>query len=165
MTSITAFRTFFVSRGHNRAQQLPEKKPVNPTRYKLLLRHIFLPRLWRSRPTNDDGGEASGEDSYKRGMLPNIPHGSLTGIRTFINGRGKTANGSRILHSLAIEEEADTSSTEKHGHDQLITVSHDISLQSAMVLQVHLDCYVKITADLFVKASNADDWDYHRQCV
>jgi len=135
MTSITAFRAFFVARNnephHHRQGSDPKRWS---SRSKQLLRRLIAPSSWRSRHTSETPGGDSGKAAGRRagGMrhLPSIPRGTMTGIRTFIDGQGRTRMGmSQMMQSHASEETDDSWPS----NAQTIQVQHDISSKSERV--------------------------------
>jgi hypothetical protein len=119
MTTGAAFRTFFISRSQHK-DEMPGHNPNRSlsTRTRNLLRLIITPSRWstkRSRQSEDpsDSSDSFSDGSLHKGKeLPQIPRGTMTGIRTFINGRGRTLNMSRmgaskIMQSEALEEETE----------------------------------------------------------
>ena len=71
--------------------------------------------------------------------LPAIPRGTMTGVRTFINGRGKTvARASQMMQSQMEEEEDAVPLAGVGGkHGRTISVQHDITSMSERVCSEH----------------------------
>ncbi|KAA6406929.1 MAG: hypothetical protein FRX48_09227 [Lasallia pustulata] len=107
MTAATAFRTFFLSRVKDRAPQAPRAKDTLYSKAGRLLRSTFSPRSWRSKASADSPGD--GNESNIPIELPyQIPGGTMTSIRTFINSHGRAkVNESQIMHSMVKEEHED----------------------------------------------------------
>jgi hypothetical protein len=135
MTSITAFRAFFVARNNEQRHHAQGSDPKRWTsRSKQLLRRLLAPSSWRSRHTSENSGGNFGKAASKHagGMhhLPSIPRGTMTGIRTFIDGQGHTRLGmSQMMRSHASEETDDSWPS----NAQTIHVQHDISSKSERV--------------------------------
>lgn len=134
MTSLTAFRTLFVARCNNDERRPPRNSSELSWsfRSRKLLRRLFFPSTWRSRST---GESSSGRNEQKsqgqKKHLPAIPRGILTGVRTFIDGRGRTTMGaSRMMQStmatIADRQDSWPMSTK-------IQVRHEISSTSERV--------------------------------
>jgi hypothetical protein len=135
MTSITAFRTFFVARKNEQRQNRQGSDPKRwSSRSKKLLGRLLRPSSWRSRhtgetPGGDTGKAANGRAGAMRD-LPSVPRGTMTGIHTFIDGQGRTRMGlSQIMQSHASEETDDSWPL----NAQTIQVHHDISSKSEIV--------------------------------
>ena len=114
MTAATAFRTFFVVRKDG-VQNLPAYRNSWYTRGKLLLQSAsrFLSILSRPRSSRSKSKTNSAEaDENANDFLElrhEIPRGTMTGVRTFISGQGKTTAGhSRIMETMAEGEFEDT---------------------------------------------------------
>lgn len=127
LTAVTAFRALFVSR-HKRENNGARNPPgmqshwYSPNTY--LLKRVFTPKLWRSRSkfksqSTSGGYEADKDGHFPMENLPDIPRAHMTGVRTFINGRGKGMNASRIMESQGIQEEEDV--WPLHGKDKSLT--------------------------------------------
>lgn len=113
LTAVTAFRTFFVSRRKkNGAQASPPQMGQWYAQSSRLIKRLLSPRTWRSQPI-ERSSEQSPDDLTE---LPQIPHGTMTGIHTFINGRGSTwISGSQTTQSKTMDNDEDSwplSSTE-----------------------------------------------------
>ncbi|KAI9876909.1 MAG: hypothetical protein M1830_005310 [Pleopsidium flavum] len=131
MTAATAFRTFFVSRVKDREAQSPRSMDPWYMKARRLLRSTFTPRTWRSKPSVDSSREGNRSDVPME--LPyQFPGGTMTGIRTFIDGQGRTKVGdSQIMHSMANEEYDDSWPLSTNGRNtQVIKVQHDVTLRS-----------------------------------
>lgn len=130
MTSATAFRRFFVARGQDR-QERSRSTDTWYERSRRFLHSAFTTGLWRSQR-----GANSSRENPKPNSLPqlshHIPHGTMTGIRTFINSAGRTkARDSQIMASTVDEEYQDewplsTANRIERG----ITVQKDIESRS-----------------------------------
>ena len=136
MTAATAFRTFYVSRAQERRPIPPSSNHTWYTRSKKLLRSAFSPRSWRLKPSAKssscgDTGKATGAFQLE----PEVPHRTMTGIRTFISGQGKTkSRPSQVIGSVADEEYEDSwplhhLTTNKEGV-RTINVQRDVTLVS-----------------------------------
>ena len=111
LTSITAFRAFFVSRNRDRAIQSPGKRMQWYYENKLFLKRTFNPSLWRSKSrhqSSSEGYEAFDDGNVALKNLQEIPRAHMTGVQTFIDKQGKTMNNSTIMQSQAIQEHDDT---------------------------------------------------------
>ena len=89
--------------------------------------------------------------------LPQIPRGTMTGVRTFINGRGKTvARASQMMQSQMMEEEEDSMPLAGVGgkHERSISVQHDITSKSERVCYDKHDPLLCCVADYISQASN-----------
>ncbi len=68
---------------------------------------MFVSSPWRSknkdRPTPNDNEEK--HCSQFDGALPSIPRAHMTGVRTYINGRGQNTNTSDTMESQVIHDE------------------------------------------------------------
>ncbi len=116
LTAVTAFRALFVSR-YKRDNKVKEAQGSSGKRahwYSLntnLLKRVFTLSLRRSKsrgqPTSE-GYEVDKDGHFPMGNLPDIPRAHMTGVRTFIDGRGKGMDASRIMESQAIQEDDDT---------------------------------------------------------
>lgn len=88
LVSMTAFRALFVSRAAKH-QHSPPKALSLWWCGKISLKKLLDPCQWTSKPPRDTHAQpkhASTEDGFD---LPNIPGGTMTGIRTFINDQGQ----------------------------------------------------------------------------
>lgn len=98
LVSMTAFRALFVSRSA-RKQQPPQKRPSLWTRGKSALKRLIDPRQWPLKYTKDSPGGQQ-QDTTKEGLdvkLPNIPGGTMTGMRTFISHQGEVTQSDTEL--------------------------------------------------------------------
>lgn len=113
MTAATAFRTFFVSRNaEDRGHRSPDhgSREIWYSKGRRLLRSVFSTRLWYSwrskdsRRVPDDQGSAW--DSAPLELRPNIPRATLTGMRTFINGRkvSRLDRESQLMRTVGSDE-------------------------------------------------------------
>lgn len=87
LTAVTAFRTFFVSRRKMNKAQPPLQREMWYTKGRKYIKRSLSPWTWRSHSIERRPSEQNLDDSVE---LPQIPHGTLTGIRTFIDGQGRT---------------------------------------------------------------------------
>lgn len=122
LTAVTAFRALFVSR-HKRDNDGAKQPPGDSTQWysqnKHLLKRVFNPSLWRSKSrvqSTSEGYEANEDGHFPMRNLPDIPRAHMTGVRTFIDGRGNMTNPSRIMESQATQGDEDT--WPLHGTDQ-----------------------------------------------
>ena len=131
MTAATAFRTFFVSRVKDKRPQSPRSKDSWYTKSKRLLWSAFSLRSWRSQPQADHSGSGGNSDGPLE-LENQIPQGTMTGIRTFINGHGRTKfHNSQTLDSEAEGDYEDLHPLAKHTEStREITVQHEIALTS-----------------------------------
>ncbi|KAG7009687.1 short-chain dehydrogenase [Physcia stellaris] len=111
LTSVTAFRAFFISRRDNNKAKPP---PGNQTHWysqdSSILKRLFTPSLWRSKSkehSSSEGYKADGDGHFPMEDLPDVPRAQMTGIRTFINGNGKGMSTSRIMESQASQDDDD----------------------------------------------------------
>ncbi|MCJ1384837.1 hypothetical protein MMC17_007955 [Xylographa soralifera] len=136
LAACTAFRMLFVH-NNEKLQQSPRGGWQWYTKSKRLLRRTFTPRTWRTKSTGGSSDRSSGEQNHANmADLPQIPHGTMTGVRTFINGRGKTvARASQMMQSQTMEEEEDSMPLAGVGgkHGRSISVQHDITSMSERV--------------------------------
>ncbi|MCJ1249377.1 hypothetical protein MMC30_006600 [Trapelia coarctata] len=96
MTAGTAFRSFFVSRASQKRGRLSGGSPTWSYRSKRLLPQVMSPSTWRSKSK----GQSSGEfENLPFDDLAGIPRAHMTGVRTFINGQGKTTHASRMMQN------------------------------------------------------------------
>ena len=141
LTTGTAFRTFFVSRNQNQfAAGSPNGNNKLSTKTRNLLRLLVTPKRWttrRSKSTTNssDYVDMDGMPLDQMGKLPDIEGGTITGIRTFIDARGRTRNGSRlgasqIMKSRVTEEQEDWVPGEQQ---KSINVRHQIWSTSEIV--------------------------------
>ena len=107
MTAFAAFRSLFVAHA---SRDPHDARGAGSSWYdtcKRLVKRSLSPRSWRSEsstPISKESSQASGGANN----LPDIPRGTMTGIRTWINGRDKgSVNASRMMRSELIEEEKD----------------------------------------------------------
>ena len=135
MTAATAFRTFFISSSGNR--EVPSSESNEPwyAKGRRFVRSLLDPSSWRSkRSTKNTSDESSGNRSFE---LPlQVPRATLTGIRTFIHGQGRTKMGeSQDMHSM-IEEGQESSwlMSTRNRSNPSIMVQRDIAVRSESVL-------------------------------
>ncbi|KAL9598044.1 MAG: hypothetical protein Q9219_004738 [cf. Caloplaca sp. 3 TL-2023] len=91
LVSTTAFRALYISRS-TRRRPSPLLTSFSWTNSKSTLRKIFDPRQWTRKNSKSLAG-CQDQDAMKQGFegkLPNIPGGTMTGIRTFIDAQGVT---------------------------------------------------------------------------
>jgi hypothetical protein len=134
MTSATAFRTFFIARGGNcnshsegrRSSQSNGSGWTSKTRQ--LLHRLSTQKMRQSRHTSAPAiGDQEGDSELKQ--LPPIHRGTMTGVRTFINSRGRTSTGASRTMQSRVSEEGDDSSP----MSAKIQVQHEISSKSERV--------------------------------
>jgi len=135
LTAVTAFRAFFVSR-HKRNVNRAIESPGDRTHWyyqnKHLLKRLLKPSLWRFKEgaqTSSERYEADEDGHFPMKNLPDIPRAHMTGVRTFIDGRGRGTDTSNIMRSQAIQEHDDTWPLYTQDQKSGIQVSHDISSQ------------------------------------
>ncbi|KAL8705407.1 MAG: hypothetical protein Q9201_001479 [Fulgogasparrea decipioides] len=110
LASVSTYRAFFVSwrRGDaNRAKRAPgsQRHRYSPTRR--VIKRFFTSSPWRSKTREQSSPEDARifeEEKCVIESLPPIPSAHLTGVRTFIDGRGQWTNNSHIMESQTIEE-------------------------------------------------------------
>ena len=88
LTSMTAFRALFVSRSTSRHQRSPWKTPLFLVKSMKTLRKLLDPRLWSPRQSRESTLIKNKTTECEFG-LPSIPGGTMTGMRTFIDGQGQ----------------------------------------------------------------------------
>ena len=128
MTAATAFRAIFVSRVQGKLPKSSTHKSVWHLVGGGLLRSAFVPRPWRSKSKSD-----TSEPGGNSHPLPNhFPHGTMIGIGTFINGRGKSfIDESQIVCSISrADEESPWPLTPETGGKSEITIKFDIEASS-----------------------------------
>ena len=122
LTAMTAFRTLFVS------SRAAGNKPPFWHDLKSTIRKALNPWSWLGRsstgPSHVSGAESA--DSIK---LPSIPGGTLTGVRTFIRGRGRSS----FLEAAEGQEENVPLKEEPWQPHNSIAVRHDLSTRSEHV--------------------------------
>jgi hypothetical protein len=132
MTSITAFRAFFVARSNERGQQRPRSREQWSSKSRLLIRRLLTPSRWRQGGSSLTLGRSSGQVSRGNKAeknLPSIPRATMTGIRTFINGQGSTKMGaSQMMQSQVSEDTEDSWPMSRE-----IQVQYEISSNSERV--------------------------------
>lgn len=136
MTAATAFRTFFVGRKDGGPQ--PAKYHDSWTmKGRQLLRSalsfpftLFSSRPWKSKPSDNSSG-SEGNHNAPIELRHSIPHGTMTGIRTFLSGQGRTkADHSPIMHSVGEEQFDDRWPLSDSRNARGIKVQQDITLGS-----------------------------------
>jgi hypothetical protein len=108
MTSATAFRIFFVQSSKEKVQGSSGHVATWFVKVRQLLRSTFTSRSRRSKPSADgfQEGNPLGDDVH---LSLQIPRGTMTGVRTFIKGQGKTTGGpSQVMHSMLEDENEDS---------------------------------------------------------
>ena len=114
LTAATAFRAFFVSRRtiiDNGVEPSPGHRTHEYSENRYLLKRVFTPKLWRSKAKSQETSgrrEADEDGHFPMGKLPHISRPHMTGVRTFIDGRDRGSNASRIMASQAVQEDEDT---------------------------------------------------------
>ena len=135
MTSATAFRAFFVTCGGNSNSHggggRSSKSNVGGRRWasktKQLLHLFSTQKMRQSRHTSATAIGDQKDSELKQ--LPPIYRGTITGVRTFINSRGRTSTfASRVMQSRVSEEGDDSSLMSAK-----IQVQHEISSQPERV--------------------------------
>ncbi len=131
MTAATAFRTFFVSRIKDKRALSPASKDSWYTQTKRLLWSAFSLGSRRSQPHVDQSGSGGNSDGALE-LENQIPGGTMTGIRTFINGQGRTKlDSSQIMGSVIEGEYEDSYPLSKHSEStREINVRHEVFLTS-----------------------------------
>ncbi|KAF7507790.1 hypothetical protein GJ744_010091 [Endocarpon pusillum] len=103
MTSLTGFRTLFVARSNNDERRPPRNSSERSWsfRSRKLPRRFFFLSTRRSRSAGQSSpGQNDQKSPGQKEHLPSIPRGILTGVRTFIDGRGRiTMGASRMIQS------------------------------------------------------------------
>lgn len=135
MTAATAFRTFFIAKSKDRGAQVPKSGYSSwYIKGRRLLRSALIPRSWQSRRSKDQ--YSSGDISHADVPVvfaARIPHGTMTGIRTFIHSAGrKKSEKSQVMHSMVEEEEyPDSVHLPTNGsRDLVIKVQRDMTFRS-----------------------------------
>ena len=112
LTAITAFRSFFVARQNRRDEEHADTTPSWYRRSKEKLRWY----RFRSKSSGEDTAWTSGSDETKvepearapvkvPNRLPTIPKPTMTGIRTFINGRKTPKSGANVMASYVDDDD------------------------------------------------------------
>ena len=93
MASLTAFRSFFITRGNRFQGRRPKARSMTGLS---LLRKLLSGRSWRRPWTKSSSSGPSDAEpvGYEIDSLPEIPRPHMTGIRTFIRGAGVTRSNS-----------------------------------------------------------------------
>ena len=108
LTAVSAFRTLFVARVKERRKRSTEGKTSLWTRSKGLFMRLLSPLTWHSKSSSARSGGSGRKEVDDAVGFPSIPGGTMTGIRTFINGQGRaTTRSSHLMQSRAITEEDD----------------------------------------------------------
>ncbi|CAO1598713.1 hypothetical protein XANCAGTX0491_002473 [Xanthoria calcicola] len=106
LASVSTYRALFVS--HRKAtidKAQDQGHSSSPKRQ--LIRRMFVSSPWRyknkdwSIPNDNEGKRCSQLDE----ALPSIPRAHMTGVRTFINGRGQNTDTSDIMESQVVLDE------------------------------------------------------------
>ncbi|TGO58032.1 hypothetical protein BCON_0059g00110 [Botryotinia convoluta] len=128
LTTGTAFRALFVSR--NQKVIGPQPHVDNSkifTKTKELLRLIATPKKWRTRRISEASGAidsaSARHEMHRMIALSGIERGTITGIRTFINGRSSALRVSQVIKSPVEQEEDGWPLSEQQ---QSIKVQHEI---------------------------------------
>lgn len=102
MAALTAFRQLFVAHSNEKGQQSLELFQKWNSRSKQLIRRMLTPSRWRTKTMSvNTTGKGDGDQSY---ILPPVPRGIMTDIRTFINGQGRSKmDASWISESTCID--------------------------------------------------------------
>ena len=132
LTAVTAFRSFFVAR-QNQRDEAEEPSWYRRSKERLKLK-------FRSKGSSDtawtgDSDETKvGEAGYFDNRLPQIPKPTMTGIRTFINGRRttKSMTGTQMMQSYVDDEDKWKSVEEGRGGARIV-VRHDLSMETESV--------------------------------
>lgn len=134
MTAGTAFRALFISGVSNEETPSPESKERWYTKSKRFIRYTLSPRLWRSKRSTEITGDKG--DWNRPFELPlQAPRATMTGVRTFIQGQGRTKTGSsHIMHSMVEEGHEDSCPLSAEGRNKpSIMVQQDIAVRSEQV--------------------------------
>ncbi|KAI4184917.1 MAG: hypothetical protein LQ346_006018 [Caloplaca aetnensis] len=114
LASVSTYRTLFVS--HRKAtfdkvgkRARDQQSPSSPV--KGLFKRVFLSSPWRSKvkegQSTPDEEKGQHHDSFDTEGLPEIPRAHMTGVRTFINARGKGTDGSNVMESRMTQDDDD----------------------------------------------------------
>jgi hypothetical protein len=111
MTAMVAFRALFVSRRKDQVVQSAGGRMNWYYRSKRLLKQKLSLGNWRSKSGEHSSGAYEAHQNNRNvpnDALPNIPRAYMTGVRTFIEGRGKSMNASHIMDSqvTAVDDES-----------------------------------------------------------
>ncbi|KAL8787301.1 MAG: hypothetical protein Q9213_002292 [Squamulea squamosa] len=115
LASVSTYRAFFVSYRKGEDDNKAKNKAASDQEHwydskKELLKGLLTlnPRRTRTRgkSTPDEGSGDQG-CRFDIGKLPDIPRAQMTGVRTFINGRGRDLNDSNVMESAYEEEPYD----------------------------------------------------------
>ena len=109
LASVSTYRAFFVSlrKGNNdRARRgMNHQRHWYDPRGQVKRGVLPLSRLWLSKTRgHSKPGENRGEedDSFNIGKLPEIPGAHMTGVLTFINGRGNETAAPYVMDSVTL---------------------------------------------------------------
>ena len=134
LTAITAFRTFFVARQNRRDE------PQQPSWYRRSKERLKWKFISKESSGADSGWTGDTDETKVEPInrlppipnrLPQIPKPTMTGIRTFINGRRtiKSMMGSNIMRSH-VDDEDNWKAVEEGRAEGGIMVRHDLSLET-----------------------------------
>jgi hypothetical protein len=130
MTSATAFRIFFVVNGTEKLQASSDPLAAWYCQLRQLLSSSLTTRLRRSKASGDNS-----EDDRPLGnhfhLSPQVPRGTMTGVRTVIKGQDKTTlKPSQVMHSRVDDGNEDPWPLSGHNVSiGVIGVQQDITLQ------------------------------------
>ena len=102
LACISTYRTLFVS---HRQGTRHRGRLSPPTKERL--KRVFVSSQWQSRAREASTPDNQRGDRYghlDEEALPDIPRAHMTGIRTFIHGRGQRDDGSNIMESQSIQD-------------------------------------------------------------
>ncbi|CAL8584587.1 hypothetical protein XPA_010174 [Xanthoria parietina] len=106
LASVSTYRALFVSHRKRTIDKAQDQGHSSAPK-RQLMRRMFVSSPWRSknkdRPTPNDNEEK--HCSQFDGALPSIPRAHMTGVRTYINGRGQNTNTSDTMESQVIHDE------------------------------------------------------------
>lgn len=102
LAAVSAFRALYVSRTKEKRKQNPNKVTIKSHSTEVL-RRLRTPRAWYTNRRSEGSEKATFGDSP---AFFNIPGGTLTGIRTFINKSGRaTTYDSQTMQSIGSTKE------------------------------------------------------------
>jgi hypothetical protein len=130
MTSATAFRAgnSISPSGGGRDSQSNLNGKTWTSKTKQLLYRLSTQKMRQSMHTSAPTiGVQEGDSELKQ--LPPVHHGTITGVRTFINSRGRTSTGASRVMESRVSEEGDDS----FPMSAKIQVQHEISSKSERV--------------------------------
>ncbi|KAL8772125.1 MAG: hypothetical protein Q9209_002560 [Squamulea sp. 1 TL-2023] len=117
LASVSTYRAFFVSyrkgEDDNKAKNKAvggQEKWYNSKRELLKGILTFSPRRTRIRGQSTPNEGSGDPGRFEVGKLPDIPRAQMTGVRTFINGRGREIDTSNIMESTFEDEPYDSDS-------------------------------------------------------